>query len=744
MQRGNIKLQWMNTITITIVFILSFQVSFAQLTKAEIDKTMKQVQDMMKKYANDTSKVKALQNLLDQQKKMTDVMKNQPQNNNSVANKSLYADPSDYGNVDNWKFPARNSVMLSSLPKKILTRSELVSFLNDIYMQLAKKLSPGVGSSVQSITEKYNNDENKMGGAAVTGWYTNYREESLLLIIKAAANSPDNGLLLNNCAAILNMSGIEQTAIPILKYLLQSFPGNSMVLNNLGQAYAGLGETDTAMVYLGRCLKIESKNVEANNTAGQIEAIKGNTGKAIEYFEKSITGGYNKTAELKLGKIKKESNIYPFVKPRVKIPEYFNQFKYTLPAQCTKVANASQAEAEFIAFRKTVANQAGVYQNKITALQTTLADIMQKKMDQQNMGNPSVPAFRKDDFVAHPFHELCGIMLTKVREDNEKEIHDIIGVDKKYYSDREAIENEYKDLLQALKKDFAEKEDKCCGKGKTACSCPTSEEKCIAYTGLADKYLPKFAVLTEDWQEKNRLAFRKYFDDLVYWSYLGIHPNPYGDAHFHLVFYELVSNYLTMLLKIGETKIVLPCDFAPTTATSDSNEIKEIECPFEIAVPFIVGNFEMSCEKISLSGGEGALFSYEKNFKTKQSTLSVGIGAKIWETKAEFGPVEGKAGIGASESIFITFDGNNKIADAGLKFSASAGAGLEVGAEKEIVTDKSVKATKELAKEGTGVGYILGINSGWNFNEGPFKGMIGPAPEVQVNKNVNTNKPSNR
>jgi hypothetical protein len=33
----------------------------------------------------------------------------------------------------------------------------------------------------------------------------------------------------------------------------------------------------------------------------------------------------------------------------------------------------------------------------------------------------------------------------------------------------------------------------------------------------------------------------------------------------------------------------------------------------------------------------------------------------------------------------------------------------------------------EIAKQETGGGYTLGINSGWNFNEEPFKGMIGPA-----------------
>ena len=72
------------------------------------------------------------------------------------------------------------------------------------------------------MAAKYGNNGQKMGEMAVTGWFTDYREESLLLIVKAATLDPGNGLLLNNCAALLNMSGIEQKAIPILKYALQS------------------------------------------------------------------------------------------------------------------------------------------------------------------------------------------------------------------------------------------------------------------------------------------------------------------------------------------------------------------------------------------------------------------------------------------------------------------------------------------------------------------------------------------
>ena len=672
---------------------LTTQFVLAQPTKAEIDKMMKQAQEMMKKFSTDTNAAKIVKGMADQRV-----------NNKPVSNGSLISDAIGYGNVDNWKFPAKNTELLSSLPKTVFTKPELLSFINAVYALLSKKLSAGVVSSVQSIAAKYNNDGTKMGYAAVIGWYTNYREESLLLILKAAAASPDNGLLLNNCAALLNMSGIEQMAIPILKYLSPSYPNDPMILNNIGQSYAGLGETDTAMVYLGRCIKAEPENPEANNTAGQIEAAKGNTEKAVGYFEQSIKGAYNKPAELKLHKIKKESNIAPLVRPRVKLPEYFNEFKYKLPAQCTSTDNAATAEADYKAFRAMMVAQVQKYSGKIAALQM-----------KYYQNPPGAKNFKKDDFGAQPFTELCGIMEGRAWKEFEDGMNQY---DKKFFADYENLEREYITKSDAIKK-------------------AGGESECKALEALGNKYLPKYAALQEDFQEKNQDFFKSKFDEVIYWGYL--HYHPIGDDYFRKdCFYPAIVAYFGMLGKVANTKIIEPCEYEPTTATADTNEIKEIECPFDIEVPFIIGHFHFNCEKISLSGGEGAIFSYEKNFKTKQSTLSVGIGLKIWGKEAGIGPIKGKIGAGVSESLFITFDGNNKIADAGLKFSATASVGLEAEAEAS-----AVKATKDIYKEGTGIGYTIGINSGLNFNEGFLKGMIGPAPEVQQNKNVHMYKPGN-
>ncbi len=59
----------------------------------------------------------------------------------------------------------------------------------------------------------------------------------------------------------------------------------------------------------------------------------------------------------------------------------------------------------------------------------------------------------------------------------------------------------------------------------------------------------------------------------------------------------------------------------------------------------------------------------------------------------------------------------------------------------EAEAGNKVKCKKDIFKLETGVGVTFGINSGCNFNEGPFKGLIGPKPEVSLNKNVPIYKP---
>ena len=214
---------------------------------------------------------------------------------------------------------------------------------------------------------------------------------------------------------------------------------------------------------------------------------------------------------------------------------------------------------------------------------------------------------------------------------------------------------------------------------------------------------------------------------MIYWFYLSSH----NIHEFRQIFYSWVAGYLTTLKSLNETKIIYPCKRDDGDKQKyDDPALTEPECPFEVEIKFIVGKFSIDCEKVSFSGGEGFIFTYEKKFKSGQSTLSLGIGAQL-ELGGGFGGVKLGAGASVSESLFIQLGSNGQVTDAGLKFGVKAGA----AAELEGAIGKTVNVKKDLSKVEAGVGYTIGIESGIKFNEGPLKNLLNPS-ENQLNKNV--------
>ena len=146
-----------------------------------------------------------------------------------------------------------------------------------------------------------------------------------------------------------------------------------------------------------------------------------------------------------LRKIKKDSKLAPLVRPRIKLPEYFNQFKYRLPAQCTSTDNAEIAQAEHRAFRNMISGQMKVFGNQMEAVQKAKYSETMKVMQ----GGPNTLNIRKDDFIAQPYHDLCGTMANEVTAEYGADLINIMGkADTKYEEETKALENEYQTKLK--------------------------------------------------------------------------------------------------------------------------------------------------------------------------------------------------------------------------------------------------------------------------------------------------------
>jgi tetratricopeptide (TPR) repeat protein len=670
-----------------LCFLFSFSVQFvlAQPTPAEVQK---QFDDALKKagLSNDPKAKVAMEEL----KKVKWDTASTPGTNNDPIKKTTALRP------DIRKLPARNNSLLSSISQKIFTSAELVVYCNDLYKQLADKISPAKVKAVNEMMTKPGGNTYKYNLTAVASWYNGAAEEAILLATKAAVQNPADDVLLNNLAAMLNLGGLEQKAIPILKTLVQKYPENPMVLNNMGQAYEGLGDTETAMLYLGRCIARSPNHPEANNTAGHIELSKGNQQKAKEHFEQSLKGAYNSEASRALRYIDPETKFSKLIRPRVRIPEYFNFYKYKLPPQCESMSQAPAAKAEHEAFKEMLSHLIKKYDDIQKEESALTSQTLLEKYSIANIHTQSFP----------PFLELGTKMLTEVWIDYSNEAMELVRYNENFYVELKKLESGYNMMMNQS-------------------GCPAANAQ----------YLPLFANLRRDWQIKNIALQKKYLDELIYWSYLASH-----NIHdFRKSFYALISSALTVLHGLADTKLpYYDCDWKEGgKQTAEEPVLTEPECPFTVELKFIFGKVALDCEKFSFSGGEGVIFKYEKKFTSNQSTISLGIGAQL-ELGGGFGGVNVSAGASASESLFITLDGNGHATDGGLKFEAKVAAGAKLNG----AIGKTINIKKDISSTEISAGYTIGMESGIKFdsNEGPLKYLINQ-PATPTNKNVPIYKP---
>src|SRR5688572_28390186 len=103
-----------NKILFAIMLIGFVSNSYSQQpTPAEIEKLMKEAQDMLKQYRGDSL-------VRDKLKKL--------QRNEGLFKKITTADPSIYASKKLTKFPARQTSLLASIPKKPLSATEAQKF----------------------------------------------------------------------------------------------------------------------------------------------------------------------------------------------------------------------------------------------------------------------------------------------------------------------------------------------------------------------------------------------------------------------------------------------------------------------------------------------------------------------------------------------------------------------------------------------------------------------------------------
>jgi hypothetical protein len=229
------------------------------------------------------------------------------------------------------------------------------------------------------------------------------------------------------------------------------------------------------------------------------------------------------------------------------------------------------------------------------------------------------------------------------------------------------------------------------------------KQMCEALHKLANEYQNGAAEINLVYRKRYKKLLLNYFDEFVYWRQLFALTQHGSNANF----YETVIDYLDEMKDLAYTTPLLDdaCknpDFSEPNVSIDKYEANaKPQCPVSVVIAFGVGKLNLDCTSFGISGGELIKVGYKHDFTNGQSTLSAGAGVSV---NVGVGAVN--AGAEASETIYITFDGNGNPMDAGIKTSvgASAQAGvLNAGIDGDVT---------------------LSMNSGFNFTNSGLSGSL--------------------
>ena len=506
--------------------------------------------------------------------------------------------------------------------------------------------------------------------------------------------------------SFLNLGGAPYKALPILKSLLLIYPENAMVMNNLGQSYANRGEADTAMYYIGRGLKVAHMHASANHTAALIEANKGNSSKAETHFINAVKASPNPQSIAALKKLNPDKPISNFLKPKFKMPGDFNPLKYEFPKQLEDASREKIIQKQHEEFWN--------YLNELISLYSGMMDEEGEKGEK--ILRQKIAAVQKDPFtqsassraLVRPFTRTATLAIINIQAELGAQDMDVYTYKQQLEKQIAERKEKYKKEMEVLDVEYRERYDKLPMCDEAHCGVDKLDnEFCEKRTRTTNIALKEMAVLRRDIQEKERIAALNKFELMGYWGYFA----GANEAFARQGYYSAILEYLKAIQKAAVTQgLDYPCDPLPDVVAPEEKskeEVAKVFCPFNITVAAGVVKLRLDCDKFSIQGGEGIRFKYEKEFSSGASSISIGVGLGF------------DVGIGtsvstgfsaeATEAVYIGFDKENNITDAGLEVTARG------SLESKVET---IKMTERLELK---AGYKIGVNSGINFTGNAFK-----------------------
>lgn len=535
----------------------------------------------------------------------------------------------------NLQLPSKDIKRLSLLPTQPPTLIQISDLLRTTKQHIEKVVKPTVTQEVKKIVEGQN--AATLQQSAIGEFYADRPEQSLLIAIEAALKDVNDQTGWNNVAAIMNMTGLQHKAIPVLMNQLQNDPNNSMMLNNMGQAYLGLGDIGLAEMFLKQCLQHDPLNPEANRSMGMIKFFYEQYEEGMQYFEKELQVAYRRSTMSLLKDKNRSFNIYQLRKKRnVPKRDFFSELSFQnfkVPELPVKTDQTAEAKVTGQSFEQSVMAE--------TLYWNSRAQLSEEEIKRDGQQLPGIYA----DYVDALLKDLFAVYTPK---------------ELTFFNDQDL------NYMKMLLDDY--------GKTRMAAKCPPAppgagmgdayQRKCCdILKPIDDAFMAEYNAFITRVGKRALGTWKVYLNDLI--NIVSLDPS----AGNRIMVYRNLQQYFVVLAQCwGSGQFLDPpmeCSVSLSTAEADSliasSRNLDLSCPqwLNVEIDVKVAKIKADCNKYVIEAGKFWQANYEHNFRTGTTTLAAGVGGE-----AKF-----FGGIGGAElkgMFYVSFDNNNQFSDAGI------------------------------------------------------------------------------
>ena len=607
------------------------------------------------------------------------------------------------------------------------TPLKVTDLTRESYVALAKSLMAVYGPKsgdlpgLKSILES---SEKQTDGADMGGIFMIAGAGSACIYVTSwsATQKPDDILAANNLGVALKNMGDFTKALQVLRYADRLKPNIGLVLCNIGWVYREAGDYVNAKLYFEKALKAAPTMTTPYLGLGLMAKCEGNFAKAEEYLRKALADNYSAVGFAAYKQAKAAQPPKTSGEPAKPLtPEKGDAGEVNVPEmpvyeQMERTASQEQPVQNYL---NRIDSR---MQRLLDEYNSTLAVVRkQKEKALKDRGNSMV--FNRDfamelmqfqDVTELLFGENgnYGKAITnggKLLEQNSAFLQKDLPAMQQHMDKVLRLQDQllklYDDLMACGDNEICQNKVKAQMDQVQYEAEQEAYQLCILQKGEMDN---TFSATCKAYKTEYS-ALKEAVSD--YYAF----TNPILEKIYSPSFNELQNLYREMLVlthekavvgigaglpemarQYNELKCVEPKPPDPPEADPDDSKLpkkKEIDCPLgKDGIKMGIGalSFELGCDHVKLSGGEGLLWSISRDFNKHETKIGVGVGAK-----GEYG--NGNLSAEATVMVEVTIGQGDVIKNVELTSSVKAGLGGLV--EGEVAGRMSLESGPELTSD---------------------------------------------